>query len=71
MEHVASNRQCLLLAAETTSRFGGHLGAVFHNAIDDVNYGDRRGVGHELPGFDDSGARFDAAGNLQNWVVRQ
>ncbi len=42
----------------------------FDNGIDDaVNYGAiGLVIGHELShGFDDSGARFDANGNLKNW----
>ena len=42
----------------------------FDNALDDaVNYGAIGVViGHELThGFDDSGARFDGKGNLENW----
>ncbi|HTK95179.1 MAG TPA: M13 family metallopeptidase [Terriglobales bacterium] len=42
----------------------------FDNSVDDaVNYGAIGVViGHELThGFDDSGARFDGNGNLQNW----
>ena len=42
----------------------------FDGAMDDaVNYGAMGGViGHEfMHGFDDSGSRFDAQGNMQNW----